>query len=200
VGDRRTIFGLGSITALDRTVQILPVPLAGLTPVRRRSSRFMRGWRRRRSIVVGGLGIAAVVAGALVWTTPRSFTVGMRSGKIIVDSLVLTPRAGPFSNGVRVFTGSATLAVSLPKSGTTYGGAVMTWGGVATTGRCALHASDMPVVETCRFTDGSGALTSTDTFDPTTRTWQRRYEDGVDVSITVPPASALIPIPFPLGH
>jgi hypothetical protein len=200
VGDQRTIFGLGNLTALDRTVQILPVPLAGLTPVRRRSSRLTRAWRRRRSIVLGGLGIVAILAGVLLWMSPRSFSVEMTSGKVVVDSLVLTPRAGPFTNGVRVFTGPATLAVSPSKSGTTYGGAVMTWGGVSTTGRCILHANTVPVFETCRFTNPSGALTSTDTFDPVARTWHRRYADGVDVSVTVPPASALIPVPFPLGH
>ena len=79
-------------------------------------------------------------------------------------------------------------------------GAVMTWNGAATTGRCVLVATARPVRETCRFVMGTLRMTAADTFDGASRMWRRRYGDGVDVAIAVPLGSALTPIPFPIAR
>jgi hypothetical protein len=186
--------------ALDRTSQILPVPLGGLTPVRRRSSMVLRSWRRHESAAV--LAVAVVATAGAVWlsTTSRSFTVEMNGNRIRVDDVVLTAAAPRFGNGMRVFTGQASVALTAMVSGSMRAAAVMTLNGVEATGQCEIHVLPMRTSEACQFKSGAAESTSTGTFDFEARTWHRRYSDGVEITIMVPRGSELIPIPFPLGH
>jgi hypothetical protein len=186
--------------ALDRTPQILPIPLGGLTPVRRRSSVVLRRFRRHQSTAL--LALAGVAIACAVWLsmTSRSFTVEMTASGLRVDEVVLTASTPRFVGGLRVFTGPASVALTAGESGSMRAAAVMTFNGVKTTGQCESHVSSRTASEACQFKGGGAGLTSTATFDFRSRTWDRRYSDGIEVTIMVPTGSELIPIPFPLGH
>jgi hypothetical protein len=117
-----------------------------------------------------------------------------------VDDVVLTAANPRLEGGMRVFAGQASLAVTALRSGSMRAAAVMTSKGVEGTGQCELHVLALSASEACHFKSGAAELTSTATFDFASRTWHRRYSDGVEIAITVPRGSELIPLPFPLGH
>ena len=102
--------------------------------------------------------------------------------------------------GTEVFTGQATLVIVTTSPTTLTGSAVMTWEGIPTIGRCILIAASPGTSERCDYTSGATRFTSSDIFDPRTREWHRRYDDGVEIVIAVPSHFAVIPIPFPFGH
>ncbi len=146
--------------------------------------------------------LALIAAGTGVWlsTSPRPHVVAMDPGGVRVDDIVLTRLASEPSAGLQLFTGVATLALSRAGSGVMRGGAVMTWNGHVTTGRCVVHMARHATGEACEFRVGTTRLDAVDTFDNTSSTWHRHYSDGVEIAITVPGGSALIPVPFPVGH
>ncbi|HEY6470857.1 MAG TPA: hypothetical protein VI434_13940 [Candidatus Dormibacteraeota bacterium] len=123
----------------------------------------------------------------------------MSAAGVDIDGVLLTPvpQAVP---GPHIFDGAASLAIGVPHGGTTRAGAVMTWGGLATTGRCVLAVVGAGVSEACQFRQGSSRFSAVDAFDAQGHVWHRRYADGTDVTVAVPAGSPLIPIPFPLGH
>ncbi len=118
---------------------------------------------------------------------------------IHIDGITLM-RVSQSTASVTAFTGDATVVMHTASSGVITAGAVMTWNGTPATGRCVLRSNATGSVETCVYEVGSVRLTSTDRFTEKTRTWQRRYDDGVEIVIGVPVGSTVIPIPFPLGH
>jgi hypothetical protein len=197
---RRAAGRLDGTAALDRTPQILPIPLGGLTPVRRRSSVVLRRFRRHQSTAL--LALAAVATGGAVWlsTSSRSFTVELTASELRVDGVVLTASTPQPVGGTTVFTGQASLALTTGDSGSMRAAAVMTLNGVEATGQCEMHVLPMTASEACNFKSGAAEVTSVGTFDFASRTWHRRYSDGVETTITVPGGSELIPVPFPLGH
>ncbi len=117
-----------------------------------------------------------------------------------VDDVVLTQVASTPASGLRVFTGVATLALSAPGQQIVRAGAVMTWNGHTTTGRCVVDVARHATGETCAFSIGATRLSAVDSFDSTASQWHRHYSDGVDIAIDVPRGTTLIPIPFPVGH
>jgi hypothetical protein len=200
MGDKRVAGRIDGAAALDRMPQILPIPLGGLTPVRRRSSAVLRRFRRHQTTAL--LGLAAVATGGAAWlsTSSRSFTVEVTVGGVRVDDAVLTASTRHPVGGMRVFTGQASLALTTGDSGSKRAAAVMTLNGVEETGQCEIHVLPMTASEACRFKGGALEFTSAGAFDFASWTWHRRYSDGVEISIKVPRGSELIPIPFPLGH
>jgi hypothetical protein len=189
-----------TIAAVDRRSQVLPIPLGGLSPVRRQSSALLRRYRRHQSAAL--LAVAGMATGAAVWlsTSPRSFTVEMTASGVRVGDVLLTATAALATDGIRVFSGQASLALSPTKAGTAHGAAVMLWKGVATTGQCVLHVLPLSAAEACHFKNATAELTAIDTFDFASRLWHRHYGDGVEITIMVPKGGDLIPIPFPLGR
>jgi hypothetical protein len=187
--------------ALERTPQILPVPLGGMRAARAPRSTTSRIWRRRRRTALIAVALIAACCGVWLSTTPGSFTVAMTPATVRVDDVMLTSSGPPSAGGIQAYTGPASLALSGIGSGTMHGGAVMIWKGAVATARCVLRtAADNRTSETCNFVLGQTQMSSTDVFDETSRTWGRRYGDGVRVSIAVPPGTDLMPIPFPLGR
>lgn len=199
MADRGFIPAAGTTGSLERSTQTLPVPLGGLAPVHRHSTALKRALRRYRSAPMMTLALAAAGSGVWLSTSPRSFDVGVDAVGVHVDDVVLTPVAQSVP-GTEVFTGAATLVIALASPGIVRAGAVTTWNGVPSTGRCVLISGAAGASETCQYDLGTVLLTSTDSFVAKTRTWHRRYSDGGEVAITVPAGSALIPIPFPLGR
>jgi hypothetical protein len=194
VGDR--VRGPGG--ALDRAPQILPVPLGGLAPAHRHATALKRIVRRHRSTPLLALALAAGAGGVWLSTTSRTFEAGQDAAGVHVDDLTLTPGVQSVA-GTRIFTGAATMVITTA-SGVIRSGAVMTWNGVSTTGRCTLRRDAAGASETCMFSMGATQLTSVDRFDVTTRTWKRRYGDGVEITIAVPTGTELMPVPFPLAR
>jgi hypothetical protein len=194
MGDRVS----GRSGALDRAPQILPVPLGGLAPAHRRSTALKRIVRRYRSIPLLALAFAAGAGGVWLSSTSGTFEAGQDAAGVHVDGLTLTPAVQSVA-GTQVFTGAATIVI-MTASGEIRSGAVMTWNGVSTTGRCTLRRGVAGVSETCMFSMGATRLTSIDRFDAATRTWQRHYGDDVDIMISVPTGTRLMPVPFPLAR
>jgi hypothetical protein len=195
--------GLTRVTGpagLDRTPQLLPVPLGGLHPTRRRPSMLLWHWRRHQPQVMIATALVAGLSGVWLATNPVSPSVAMDAAGVHVDDALLAAVSPQSVRGVRVFNGPASLAITSPSGGTSRAGAVMTWDGLATTGQCVLTVVATRASDACHFTIGSARLSAVDTFDAGARVWHRRYGDGVDVTIAVPAGSSLIPIPFPLGH
>jgi len=188
------------VIARDRARQVLPVPLGGMVPARRRRPAWLRRWRQYQTGMLFLLALSAAGGGAWLSTTPRTHVVSMGSGGVRVDDIVLTRSASEPATGFQVFTGAATLALSVPAPGIMRAGAVMTWNGHVTTGSCVVHMSGHATVESCDFNIGATRLAAVDTFDRASSTWRRRYSDGIDIAITVPDGSPLIPVPFPVGH
>jgi hypothetical protein len=147
------------------------------------------------------LALTLVAVGGGIWLSisPRGFNAGRDAVGVQVDDMTLTPSANATA-GTEVFSGAATLVVVRAPSGLITGGAVMTWNGLRATGRCALLERAEGAMETCEFGLGATRLTSSDRYVASTRTWNRRYGDGVDVTISVPSGSTPIPIPFPVGR
>lgn len=133
-------------------------------------------------------------------TNPVTSTVAINAAGVRVDDAFLAAVSPETVHGVQVFSGPASLAITTPHGGLSRAGAVMTWEGLATTGQCVLMVVAGGASDACRFTIGPARLSAADTFDARAHVWHRRYADGVDVTIAVPVGSALIPIPFPLGH
>ena len=199
MADRGIIPTVGTTGSLERSSQTLPVPLGGLAPVHRHSTALRRALRRYRSTPMMALALAAAGIGVWLSVSPRSFDAGLDAVGVHVDDMVLTPVAQS-AVGTKVFTGAATLVLAVGSPGIVRAGAVTTWNGVPTTGRCVLIGGAAGASETCQYELGTARLTSTDAYVARTRTWHRRYSDGDEITITVPAGSALIPIPFPLGR
>jgi hypothetical protein len=197
--DRAIDPATGSAGSLERSAQTLPVPLGGLTPVHRHSTTMRRTLRRHPSVPLVALALATGGAGVWLSTSPRAFTAGQDAAGIEVGGLTLTPIAQP-SRSTQSFTGVASVVIDTVSSGVARAGAVMTWDGFPTTVRCVLVRSATGVSETCAYDIGTTRLTSADSYSAKTRTWSRRYSDGMEITITVPNGSELIPLPFPLGR
>jgi hypothetical protein len=196
----RTIDAAASTTDFpERSNQTLPVPLGGLAPVHRHSTAMRRTLRRHPSAPLMALALAASGCGVWLSISPRSFDAGGDAAGVHIDDMTLTPVSPPMA-GTTIFTGAATLVIVAPSPRTARAGAVTTWNGVPTTGRCVLTDGASVASEMCEYDIGTGRLTSTDSFTAATRTWRRRYSDGVEITIAVLAGSAVIPIPFPLGR
>jgi len=199
VADRVIAPAAGHSNLSERSSQTLPVPLGGLAPVRRQSRAMRRTLRHYRPALLMAFAFAASGCGVWLSISPRTFDAGGDAVGVHIDDMTLTPVAHPES-GIRVFTGAATLVIVVPSPHTERAGAVTTWNGIPTTGRCVLTDGAAVTGETCEYDMGITRLTSVDSFTAATRTWHRRYSDGVEITVEVPVGSAVIPIPFPLGR
>jgi hypothetical protein len=161
---------------------------------------ILRNWRRHQPRVLMGTALVAGICGVWLGASPVTSTVAMNAAGVDVDGALLTPVAPQTMPGVQVFNGPASLAITTPKRGTSHAGAVMVWGGLATTGQCVLVVIDAGASDACKFSEGPARFSAADTFDARNHVWHRRYADGVEVTIAVPVGTPLIPIPFPLGH
>lgn len=197
--DRTIVPAGGTIDLPERSNQTLPVPLGGLAPVHRHTTAMRRSLRRHRSAPLMAFAFAASGCGVWLSTSPRSFDAGGNAAGAHIDDMTLTPVAQPES-GTMAFTGAATLVITAPSPRTERAGAVTTWNGVPMTGRCVLTDGMAVASEMCEYVIGTSQLTSVDSLSAATRTWHRRYSDGVEITIAVPAGSAVIPIPFPLGR
>lgn len=198
MGDRAVVGTSDATASLDRSAQTLPVPLGGLVPVHRRATALRRVWDRYRAAPALAAALASAIGGIWLSTSTRTFYTGRDASGIHIDDMTLAPATSSVV-GTQVFTGAATVAIAVTPS-MERAGAVMTWNGLLTTGRCVLARRPTGAVETCAYAIGATRLTSNDTYIAATRTWSRRYGDGVEIAIHVPHGSALIPIPFPLGR
>lgn len=199
MGERRLGPVSDAPSALGRSAQTLPIPLGGLAPVHRNSTAIQRVLRRHRSAPLLALAIVAAGTGAWLSTSPRSFDAGRDDAGVHIDDFVLEPLAQSPA-GMQVFTGVASLVIANTSAGVVRAGAVMSWNGFSTSGRCVLAHGAASTEETCDYLIGTARLSSTDTYTAATRTWHRRYSDGVEIAVTVPGGTTVIPIPFPLGR
>jgi hypothetical protein len=198
VADRRDA-RLASHLPIERSIQTLPIPLGGLAPVRRHSTWLRRTMRTHRSVPVLILALACAASGVWLSVAPRPFEAGEDTAGIHIDGITLM-RMSQSTASVAAYTGDATVVIHTAPSGVITAAAVMTWNGTPAKGRCVLRGNATGSVEMCVYEVGSVRLTSTDRFTEKTRTWQRRYDDGLEIVIGVPVGSTVIPIPFPLGH
>src|SRR5579884_2258844 len=170
--------------------QHLPVPIAGGVP----AHAALAGRRIRLSATVAIYAAAAAVVLYAAWLAivPATPSMFLSADGLHVDG-VAVPREST-ADGVTVFTGSVTLALT-SAHGDEIAAAETIFQGRRTTGRCVRRG----LREQCRFFIGATVLTALDTFDSRESVWQRVYSDGTAVSIAVPQGAGLVPVALPLG-
>ena len=100
---RDQVAPIGTHHPLDRSTQILPIPLGGLAPARRRPSSVARFWRRHRIAVTMVLALASTGGGVWLSVSPRASSVGENAQGVHIEGITLTavtPRAGRRSAGL----------------------------------------------------------------------------------------------------
>jgi len=148
--------------------------------------------------VVSLLGALAALAGILLTVTPSTISVSRRGNTVTVGESILTA----VSADPDVFRGDAVLVVHRRPDGTVRAAASTQAAGRLSTGACTMtRRSDRLVEETCEFRLGARRLTAVDHLDVGSgAAWRRRYDDGREVTITVHPDAAVVPVPFPIGR
>jgi len=127
---------------------------------------------------LAGLALALQRAATSVTVTPDTYTIG---------GAVLHARAPGH------YTGDGALVIRDQGSGVIASAADAQVGGTAESGVCFLSQGQRQ--ERCAFVIGGGTVSAVDTW--TGSGWQRRYDDGVIVSL---PASTMAPVPFAVGR
>ncbi|HEX4579217.1 MAG TPA: hypothetical protein VH498_04360 [Candidatus Dormibacteraeota bacterium] len=186
---------------IDRDAPALPVPLGDATPVR--LARRRRRWllRRHGPTAAAAGGCVAAVAGAMLLLLPAPVSASLNGDRVEIGAMTLGRVAAGADARTVLYGGDASYALSEPGDGTARAAASWMAGGVMRTAACTLHRAPLRLVDECSFDVGSGALTCIDVLDLRgASTWQRTYSDGQRVEITIPPAGAAIPVPFPIGR
>lgn len=186
---------------IDRDAQALPVPLGGGTPVRLVRRRRRRLLRRHGEAMATIVGCVAGLTGAALLLAPAPVSAYLGGDGIHVGTMTLAPmRPGPGGSAL-LYSGDASYALSEPGDGTARASAAWMENGVMRTATCTLKSEPLRLIDECTFDVGSGEQTSVDILDLRAgSTWQRTYGDGWRVDISVPPAGAAVPMPFPIGR
>lgn len=145
------------------------------------------GARLRLHVVLTLAGVAAAAAGAVVTLTPGPVSVRAGADAYEIGGSRLEATAPGIYEGS---DGAAMVVVHA--DGTTRAGASVGLDGSHMTGVCTLV--DGARTETCRFMLGDQALTAVDSWTGTG--WDRRYDDGRHVTITV---TSGVPVPVPIA-
>lgn len=170
--------------------QYLPIPVAGPAPMH-----LQRTWRdtirRRRATLLNGAAACLLTASLLFAVLPEQPRMFLDSAGIHIDGAVLVRTAAP--SGDTAFTGDGAVVIHDTNSGIVATASVVL-DGIAVTARCEGTLKH----EHCAFDVGGRALAADDEYDATTRTWSRRYDDGVTVTIQVPAGAEPVPLVLPL--
>lgn len=186
---------------VDRHPQNLPVPLGGMTPVRRAHRRRRRPIRTHAARALLITGLIAALAGMALLSLPATTEAYLDGDSIHVGGMTLTAAGPAGRGGATLYAGDASYVLVEPGDGSATASAVWSEQGVAMVARCALHHDGQRLVDECAFDGASGRLTSVDVLDPSAgSTWQRTYSDGVRVAIAVGQQGAAVPVPFPIGR
>ncbi|HKR98626.1 MAG TPA: hypothetical protein VJU79_03835 [Candidatus Dormibacteraeota bacterium] len=186
-------------TVVETAGQHLPVPLGGSSPFhasppRPRAVRLRRHWR----MVLVVLGCAAAGGGIALTATHSDIAVFADVTGVHVGNLTLHQRDSGVP-GERVFAGDAVLAIAMHGTNTFEGSGVALVQGRRSVGSCTMTVHAETTVEDCDLRLGATRLRAHDVYSAARREWLRRYADGTEITMQVPPGSSVIPIPFPIG-
>jgi hypothetical protein len=190
---------------VDREARSLPVPIAGLRPVRRSRRRHatLRLWRSRGRQLLTVIGLLLAAAAAAVTLTRPPLSVYAEGGVIHLQGSLLLPAASPdVPAGDRLYTGAATLLLVPGRGGAIVAAAVTVLDGQHVSGLCDFGPpSAVQVAERCTLRIGRHAVTCDDVLRfAEAGTWQRRCSDGQSLVVSVPKGGTVVPMPFPLGR
>jgi hypothetical protein len=183
----------------DRHGQVLPIPIAGLTPAHSRVHVLRRIWRRWQPVCLTVAGLISAGLGVVVGTSPMTIEVYGDASAIHIGSSVLQRAGTPAVLGSRLYVGDASIVMVPDQHGWRAAG-VTTVDGKAARGTCRFEETANGAAESCVFTLGVQTLKATDAFDASNGRWRREYVDGVTVIFRVPSQYGPVPIPIPLGH
>jgi len=143
------------------------------------------------------LGAGAGLIGVLLLIRPPAVEVSRTGNTVRVGQSVLTAASAE----PEVFRGDAVLVVHPRPDGTLRAAASTVVAGRPSTGVCVMTRSGQGVDEHCEFHLGERRLTALDHLIlGSGAAWRRRYDDGREVTITVHPDAAVVPVPFPIGR
>lgn len=170
------------IRAGTRRAPLLPLGQPGVS----------RRWRPRRPravlrVAAGAVGIVATAVGLLLAATPAAPTLHVDADTYRVGDALLR------STGSGRYGGDAALVIGSTTNGVTRAAADAVVRGQDESGVCVMSVSQHE--ERCLFVTGSSTASAVDRW--TGSSWNRRYDDGVTVTI---PANSMVPLPFEVGR
>ena len=191
---------------IDRDPQHLPIPIGGFSPVRRprRPTRIGKFWRRNAASILTVVGMLAAAGGVALTVSAPPIPVYMSADQIHIGATVLTHAAGSgLPAGSSLYSGNATYVLTMNPDGSMRAAAVTFANVLKIDGSCVMAApvpTGTGLIEQCSFLIGGKSLTAQDVLNfNQSGHWSRTYSDGSKVSIGVPPAGGVIPVPFPIG-
>jgi hypothetical protein len=145
-------------------------------------------WRPRRPravlrVAAGAVGVVATAVGLLLAAMPAAPTLRVDANSYRVGDGLLR------ATGNGRYTGDAALVVGSTTNGVTRAAADAVVRGRDESGICVMSVSQLE--ERCLFVAGASTVSAVDRWTGTG--WNRRYDDGVTVTI---PANSMVPLPF----
>lgn len=153
----------------------------------------------RTLVLLAGIGCAAV--GLALLASPPPSAVYLLGDHLHVGDTILHP-VGPIEGTqTTLYGGDASYVLDERSGGSATGAASWVASGRLSAGVCHLRAAAARLIDECTFDANTGRLSSVDVLDLSSGAlWLRTYNDGVRVTIAVPPDGAAVPVPFPIGH
>jgi hypothetical protein len=153
----------------------------------------------RTVVLLAGIGCAA--AGLVLLASPPPPAVYLFGGHLQVGDTVLHPMGSIGGAQTTLYGGGASYVLDERSGGSAIGAASWVASGRLSVGVCHLRTATARLIDECTFDVGTGRRSSVDVLDLSSGAqWLRTYDDGVRVTIAVPPDGAAVPVPFPIGH
>lgn len=178
------------------------MPLGDSAPVRVQRRRRRRVIRAHLRTLVLFAGIGCAGAGLALLASPPPPAVYLVGDHLQVGDTILHP-VGPIGGAqtMTLYGGDASYVLDERSGGSATGAASWVASGRMSAGVCHLRTAAARLIDECTFDVAAGRLSSVDVLDLSNGAqWVRTYDDGVRVTIAVPPDGAVIPVPFPIGH
>lgn len=146
-------------------------------------------------------GIGCAAAGLVLLASPPPPAVYLFGDDLQVGDTVLHT-VGPIGGAqTTLYGGDASYVLDERSGGSAIGAASWVASGRLSAGVCHLRTVAARLIDECTFDGSAGRLSSVDVLDLSSGApWRRTYDDGVRVTIAVPPEGAAVPVPFPIGH
>jgi hypothetical protein len=151
----------------------------------------------RTLVLLAGIGCAA--AGLALLASPPPAAVYLFGDHLQVGDTILHPVRQIGGAQTTLYGGDASYVLDERGGGSATGWASWVASGRLSAGVCHLRTATARLIDECTFDVAAGRRSSVDVLDLSSGAlWLRTYDDGVRVTIAVPPDGAAVP--FPIGH